>query len=76
MQVRAELVDNRLGAAFSRWYPGFTEENQLYRVALRPHHLNHSQYSSLDFPRVRDRTSTFSQRVILLSASERLPRLT
>jgi len=42
MQVRAELVDGRLGAAFSRWYPGFTEENQLYRIAPRPHHLNHS----------------------------------
>jgi len=42
MQICAELVDDRLGAAFSRWYPGFTEENQLYRVALRPHQLNHS----------------------------------
>jgi len=34
MQVRAELVDGRLGAAFSRWYPGFAVENQLYQVAM------------------------------------------
>jgi hypothetical protein len=34
LQVRAELVDGRLGAAFSRWYPGFARENQLYQVAM------------------------------------------
>ncbi len=34
MQVRAELVDGRLGAAFSRWYPGFAGESQLYQVAM------------------------------------------
>ena len=34
MQVRAELVDGRLGAAFSRWYPGFAGENQFYRIAM------------------------------------------
>jgi hypothetical protein len=33
LQVRAELVDGRLGAAFSRWYPGFAGENQFYRAA-------------------------------------------
>ncbi|MCP5353504.1 MAG: hypothetical protein H6926_10035 [Chromatiales bacterium] len=33
LQVRAELVDGRLGTAFSRWYPGFTGENQFYRTA-------------------------------------------
>jgi hypothetical protein len=34
LQVRAELVDGRLGTAFSRWYPGFVGENQLYQVAM------------------------------------------
>jgi len=34
MQVRAGLVDGRLGAEFSRCYPGFTGEKQIYRVAL------------------------------------------
>ncbi|NOR20578.1 MAG: hypothetical protein GQ538_10880 [Xanthomonadales bacterium] len=34
MQVRAELVDGRLGAAFSRWYPGFAGENQPDQVAM------------------------------------------
>jgi hypothetical protein len=34
LQVRAELVDGRLGAAFSRWYPGFAGENRFYQVAL------------------------------------------
>ncbi len=29
LQVRTELVDGRLGAAFARWYPGFAGENQL-----------------------------------------------
>jgi hypothetical protein len=33
LQVRAELVDGRLGDAFSRWYPGFTVEKQLCPVA-------------------------------------------
>jgi len=33
LQVRAELVDGRLGAASSRWYPGFAGENKLYQVA-------------------------------------------
>jgi hypothetical protein len=33
LQVRAELVDGRLGAAFARWYPGFAGENQFYRAA-------------------------------------------
>jgi hypothetical protein len=34
LQVRAELVDGRLGAAFSRWYPGFAGEIQHYQVAM------------------------------------------
>ena len=34
LQVRAELVDGRLGDTFGRWYPDFTGgENQLYQVA-------------------------------------------
>lgn len=33
LQVRAELVDGRLGDAFARWYPGFTVEKQLCPVA-------------------------------------------
>ena len=34
LQVRAELVDGRLGAAFSRWYPGFGGESQRFQVAI------------------------------------------
>jgi hypothetical protein len=34
LQVRAELVDGRLGAAFSRWHPGFVGANQFYRAAV------------------------------------------
>jgi hypothetical protein len=34
LQVRAELVDGRHGAAFARWYPGFAGEYQLYQVAM------------------------------------------
>ena len=34
LQVRADLVDGRLGAAFVRWHPGFAGENQLYQVAM------------------------------------------
>ena len=34
LQVRAELLDGRLGAAFSRWYPGFAGEIQYYQVAV------------------------------------------
>jgi len=33
LQVCAELIDGRLGTAFSRWYAGFAGENQLYQVA-------------------------------------------
>ena len=34
LQVRAELVDGRLGDTFSRWYSGFTgAENHLYHEA-------------------------------------------
>ena len=32
LQVRAELVDGRLGAAFARWYPGFAGERQCYQA--------------------------------------------
>jgi hypothetical protein len=28
LQVRAELVDDRFGDTFARWYPGFTLEKQ------------------------------------------------
>ncbi|MGI9293360.1 MAG: hypothetical protein ACR2PS_05200 [Pseudomonadales bacterium] len=34
LQVRVELVDDRLGIAFSRWYPGNTGEKQLCRVGI------------------------------------------
>ena len=34
LQVRAELVDGRLGAAFSRLYPGFAGESQQLQVAM------------------------------------------
>jgi len=34
MQVRAALLDGRLGTAFYRWYPGFKGEKQIYRVDL------------------------------------------
>jgi hypothetical protein len=34
LQVRAELVDGRLGAAFARWYPGFSGESQRFQVAI------------------------------------------
>ncbi len=34
LQVRAELVDGRLGIAFFRWYPSFTGEKQLCRVDI------------------------------------------
>jgi len=34
LQVRSELVYGRLGADFSRWYPGLTGENQLYQIAM------------------------------------------
>jgi hypothetical protein len=33
LQVRAELVDGRLGDAFARWYPGLIAESQLCQVA-------------------------------------------
>ncbi len=33
LQVRAELVDGRLGATFARWYPGFTGQDQIAQVA-------------------------------------------
>ena len=33
LQVRAELVDGRLGDTFGRWYPGFAGDNRLYQVA-------------------------------------------
>ena len=32
LQVRAELVDGRLGEAFARWYPGFTGEGLFYQA--------------------------------------------
>ena len=34
LQVCAELVDGRLGDTFTRWYPDFTAENQLYQIAM------------------------------------------
>jgi len=34
LQVRAELVDGRLGAAFARWYTGFAGDHQLNQVAM------------------------------------------
>jgi len=36
LQVRAELVDGRLGAAFTRWYPGFAGNNQIAQFAEHP----------------------------------------
>ena len=33
LQVRAELVDDRLAAAFSRWYRGFAGQSQRLQVA-------------------------------------------
>lgn len=33
LQVRAEVVDDRLGAAFSRWYPGFAGQSKPLQVA-------------------------------------------
>jgi len=34
LQVHAELVDGRLGAAFSRWYPGFAGDSQRFQLAI------------------------------------------
>jgi len=34
LQVRAELVDGRLDAVFSRWYPSFAGESQQLQVAM------------------------------------------
>jgi hypothetical protein len=34
LQVRAELVDGRLGDTFARWYPGFAREKRLYQVVV------------------------------------------
>jgi hypothetical protein len=33
LQVRAEVVDERLGAAFTRWYPGFVPQNDTMPLA-------------------------------------------